>query len=76
MVAAVVFFFVIKPLNILEARRKRGEEPVEPESLSDEAMLLTEIRDLLARQGGRPAGQGPLAPSDTPPPPPGPGQSF
>jgi large conductance mechanosensitive channel len=75
-VAAVVFFFVIKPLNILEARRKRGEELVEPESLSDEAMLLSEIRDLLAGQVGRPDGQGPLAPSDTPPPPPGPGQSF
>ena len=75
-VAAVIFFFVIKPLNMLEARRKRGEEPVEPESLSDEAMLLTEIRDLLARQGSRPAGQGPLAPSDTPPERPGPGRGF
>jgi large conductance mechanosensitive channel len=66
-VAAVVFFFVIKPLNALEARRKRGEEPVEPEELSDEALLLSEIRDLLAAQAGRPAGQGPLAPpSDGP----------
>ncbi|HEY7070758.1 MAG TPA: large conductance mechanosensitive channel protein MscL [Acidimicrobiales bacterium] len=51
-VAAVIFFFVVKPLNMLEARRKRGEEPVEPEQLSDEAMLLTEIRDLLAGQRG------------------------
>jgi large conductance mechanosensitive channel len=65
-VAAVVFFFVIKPLNMLEARRKRGEEPVEPEQLSDEALLLTEIRDLLAAQASRPAGQGPLTPSDRP----------
>ena len=72
-VAAVIFFFVVKPLNMLEARRKRGEEPVEPESLSDEAMLLTEIRDLLARQGGRPARQGPLSPYDQPPPGPGAG---
>ena len=65
----VVFFFVVKPLNVLEARRKRGEEPVEPEQLSDEAALLTEIRDLLAAesgQAGRPAGQSPLAPSDRP----------
>jgi large conductance mechanosensitive channel len=73
-VAAVVFFFVIKPLNVLEARRKRGEEPVEPEQLSDEAALLTEIRDLLAAQAGRPAGQGPLAPSDGRPPAPGSGE--
>ena len=65
-VAAVVFFVVIKPLNVLEARRKRGEEPVEPEQLSDEAALLTEIRDLLAAQAGRPAGQGPRAPFDRP----------
>ena len=65
-VAAVVFFFVVKPLNVLEARRKRGEEPVEPEQLSDEAALLIEIRDLLAAQAGRPAGQGPRAPSDGP----------
>jgi large conductance mechanosensitive channel len=65
-VAAVVFFFVVKPLNVLEARRKRGEEPVEPEQLSDEAALLTEIRDLLAAQAGRPAGPGPRGPSDGP----------
>ena len=35
---------------MLEKRRKRGEEPVEPEELSDEAALLVEIRDLLAVQ--------------------------
>ena len=52
MVAAVVFFLVVKPLNVLEERRKRGEEPVEPEQLSDEATLLMEIRDLLAAQTG------------------------
>jgi large conductance mechanosensitive channel len=66
LVAAVVFFFVVKPLNVLDERRKRGEEPVEPEQLSDEALLLTEIRDLLAAQAGRPAEEGPLAPSDRP----------
>jgi large conductance mechanosensitive channel len=52
-VAAIVFFLVVKPLNVLEERRKRGEEPVEPEAMSDEALLLTEIRDLLAAQRGR-----------------------
>ena len=50
-VAAVVFFGVVRPLNMLEKRRKRGEEPVEPEELSDEATLLVEIRDLLAVAG-------------------------
>jgi large conductance mechanosensitive channel len=63
-VAAVVFFLVVKPLNILEARRKRGEEPVEPEALSDEATLLVEIRDLLAAEAGRGAG-GPAGPPPT-----------
>jgi large conductance mechanosensitive channel len=76
-VAAVVFFLVVKPLNVLNERRKRGEEPVEPESLSDEATLLVEIRDLLAAQNGRtaaaPAGAGArdAGPAD-PPPQPGP----
>ncbi len=50
-VAAVIFFFVVKPMNILAARRRRGEVP-EPEEVSDEVALLTEIRDLL-RQGQR-----------------------
>jgi large conductance mechanosensitive channel len=64
-VAAVVFFFVVKPLNVLEARRKRGEEPIEPEQLSDEAALLTEIRDLLAARAGESAGPPPVpGPSD------------
>ena len=52
-VAAVVFFLIVKPLNVLNERRKRGEEPVAPESLSDEATLLVEIRDLLSAQNGR-----------------------
>jgi len=52
-VAAIVFFLVVKPLNVLEERRKRGEEPVGPEAMSDEALLLSEIRDLLAAQAGR-----------------------
>ena len=49
-VAAAVFFVVVKPVNFLLERRKRaieaGVEP-EPEAMSDEAVLLTEIRDLL-----------------------------
>ena len=54
-VAAVVFFLVVKPLNLLQERRRRGEEPA-PEEMSDEAALLTEIRDLLRSQV--PAGRG------------------
>jgi large conductance mechanosensitive channel len=47
-ISAAVFFFVVKPLNALE-KRKRNREVVE-EELSDEAVLLTEIRDLLRGQ--------------------------
>lgn len=51
LVAAVVFFFIVKPLNAIAARRARGEEPVEATPApSDEALLLTEIRDLLAQR--------------------------
>jgi large conductance mechanosensitive channel len=50
-VAAVVFFFIVKPMQALMDRRARGEEPVEAEPTpSDEAVLLTEIRDLLAQR--------------------------
>ena len=45
-IAAVVFFLVIRPLNALTARRKRGEAPAE-EAPPTEAELLAEIRDLL-----------------------------
>ena len=56
-VAAVVFFAVVRPLNMLQERRRRGEEP-QPEELSDEAALLTEIRDLLRAQSPAAAGRG------------------
>jgi large conductance mechanosensitive channel len=53
LIAAAIFFAVVKPLNVLAERRKRGEVTEEevPE-LSDEAILLSEIRDLL--RAGRP----------------------
>src|SRR4051794_41268642 len=44
-ISAVIFFFVVKPLNALAARRKR--ESPEPEAPADDVRLLTEIRDLL-----------------------------
>jgi large conductance mechanosensitive channel len=54
-VAAVVYFVIVLPLNTLKSRRKRGEEsgPAEPTDVE----LLAEIRDLIAAQGdGREAG--------------------
>ncbi len=65
-VAAVVFFLVVKPLNVLKERRRRGAEPP-AEELSDEAALLTEIRDLLRSQSvGAPSGAGLGAPQSPP----------
>ena len=46
-VAGAVFFFVVKPVNFLVARRRSSAEPEPEASLSEEAALLTEIRDLL-----------------------------
>ena len=52
-IAAVIFFFVVKPLNALAARRKRDEVP-EPDAPTEDIILLTDIRDLLA-QGATPS---------------------
>jgi large conductance mechanosensitive channel len=50
-VAAVVFFVIVKPMQAIAARRARGEEPIEDTPApSDEALLLTEIRDLLSQR--------------------------
>ena len=45
-VAAVVYFVIVLPLNTIKARRKRGEESGPAESTDVE--LLVQIRDLLA----------------------------
>jgi large conductance mechanosensitive channel len=50
--AAVVYFFIMVPYNKLQERRARGQEP-EPEAPAEDIALLTEIRDLLARQTDR-----------------------
>lgn len=56
LVAAAIFFLVVKPMQALLARRARGEEaPPEP---SEEILLLREIRDLLSRPSAPPAGGG------------------
>jgi large conductance mechanosensitive channel len=46
-VAAVIFFFVVKPLNMLAARRKAEDPTPEPEAPPEDVRLLIEIRDLL-----------------------------
>jgi large conductance mechanosensitive channel len=53
-VAAVVYFLIVFPLNTLKERRKRGEEAGPAESTDIE--LLTEIRDLLRAQHERAGG--------------------
>jgi large conductance mechanosensitive channel len=51
-IAAVIFFLVVKPLNALAARRKADEEP-EPEAPAEDIRLLGEIRDLLKANPAR-----------------------
>jgi len=47
-VAAVIYFAIVLPVNVIQERRRRGEEtgPAEP----TEVELLAEIRDLLSTQ--------------------------
>jgi large conductance mechanosensitive channel len=47
-IAAGVFFLIVKPMQMIEARRKSGAEasPPPPEDIA----LLREIRDLLSRR--------------------------
>ncbi len=50
-VAAAIYFVVVVPLNKIAERRARGQAPAdEVPPPSDEAVLLTEIRDLLRSQ--------------------------
>jgi len=55
-VAAIVYFVFVLPINALKARRKRGEEPGPSEPTDVE--LLAEIRDLLKAQGTAAEGSG------------------
>jgi large conductance mechanosensitive channel len=48
--AAVVYFIFVVPMTKIQQRRARGIEP-EPEAVSEEVLLLREIRDVL---GARP----------------------
>jgi large conductance mechanosensitive channel len=49
-VAAAVYFAVVVPMNALAARRARSDADADTPAPSHEAKLLTEIRDLLARE--------------------------
>ena len=44
-IAAAIFFFVVKPVNMITERRKKGEEPAE--EAPEDIQLLREIRDAL-----------------------------
>jgi large conductance mechanosensitive channel len=50
-IIGTALFFVVQAFNKLQERRARGDEPVEDTPApSDEALLLTEIRDLLRQR--------------------------
>lgn len=51
-IAAVVFFLIVKPMNAFLARRKTEDVTPEPEAPAEDVRLLTEIRDLLAERRG------------------------
>jgi large conductance mechanosensitive channel len=46
-VAAAIYFIVVVPMQRIAERRKKGEVIEDTPAPSDEAVLLTEIRDLL-----------------------------
>jgi large conductance mechanosensitive channel len=46
-VSAVIFFGVVKPLNLLLARRNAADVTPEPAAPAEDVRLLAEIRDLL-----------------------------
>ncbi len=48
-VAAVIFFLVVKPMNTVMARSKTDDEPAS-DAPAEDVVLLTEIRDLLREQ--------------------------
>ncbi|MEJ5946197.1 large conductance mechanosensitive channel protein MscL [Pseudokineococcus basanitobsidens] len=69
-VAAVLYFLVVVPMNRLLALRKKGQEP-DVAAPSEDILLLQEIRDLLLRQQGVGSPTTAVDPSATPEPPTG-----
>ncbi|WP_306507671.1 large-conductance mechanosensitive channel protein MscL [Corynebacterium sp.] len=57
-IAAVVYFGIVAPINALteRAKRRQGVDPEEPAPTTEQ--LLSDIRDLLAAQNGTTAGTG------------------
>ena len=51
-VAAVIYFVIVVPMTRFQERMRRGDADAPTPAPSDEARLLTEIRDLLSAQGG------------------------
>jgi large conductance mechanosensitive channel len=52
LIAAAIFFVVVKPYNVYLSRRRRLE--AEPEiQKTDEVLVLEEIRDIIRTQGAR-----------------------
>jgi large conductance mechanosensitive channel len=47
LVAAAIFFVVVKPYNMYMERRRAGLEPEPPAAKSDEVVVLEEIRELM-----------------------------
>ncbi len=56
LIASAIYFFVILPIKKLSELRKRADEPTVEESLAEDVVLLTEIRDLLRAQANSQVG--------------------
>jgi len=50
LIAAAIFFIVVKPMQRLMSLRKQEEVAAEAPAPSEDVLLLREIRDLLSRQ--------------------------
>lgn len=50
LIAAAIFFLVIKPMERMMSLRNKAETAAEPPAPSEDVLLLREIRDLLSRQ--------------------------
>lgn len=49
MTAAVIYFFMIKPMNAMKERTKKPEEPEADPEPTEDVVLLREIRDALKK---------------------------
>jgi large conductance mechanosensitive channel len=49
-IAAVVYYLIVTPMKRIMERARRGEPTEDTPAPTDEAVLLTEIRDLMQRQ--------------------------